>query len=281
MAIGKGGFGMIKAIYPIIGNSRTLPFYLTGVGKNSPEYNVKRENGLVSHQFLFTSGGKGILTVGGRSYIQTEGSLFYLSPSVPHEYRPEKDEWETCWAVFRGEHLSELMRIMGFGDFAVKNGAVNDRIVRIFEQLYAAAGDSVYGAQRCSLLVYEYILAVSEQLLSGHENTVSEQLSGAVSYIDKHLSDDITLECLAEISGVSLQHFCRLFKAALGMRPMEYIARKRVAKAKLMLCNSGEPIAEIGEKCGYRDPAYFGLVFRKYEGISPSEYRRLGGSIRY
>ena len=91
----------------------------------------------------------------------------------------------------------------------------------------------------------------------------------AVLWIDNHLSEDITLEQLAQTAGVSLQHFCRLFRARTGMRPMEFIARKRISHAKALLENSEMIVAEIGRKTGYENPTNFGMVCRKYEGISP------------
>lgn len=268
---------MINAIYPIIGNQSALPVYLTGVGINDPEYHIVRENGLVSHQLHFTAEGRGVLKVGGNSYIQTAGSIFYLSPEIPHEYYPDGESWTTCWTVFRGEYLSPQMRALGFGSYAVKGGCT-EHIRQLFSQLMAAARDPVAGAERCSRLIYEYILAARELLLSEGQPAENTPPARAVSFMEEHYPEDITLEQLAALSGVSLQHFCRLFRARTGMRPMEYLARKRISVAKLLLWNTSEPIARIGERCGYPDPAYFGAVFRKYEGISPKEYRALKGS---
>lgn len=269
---------MLNAIYPIIGNQSALPFYLTGIGISDPEYHILRESGLISHQLLFTAEGKGILKVGGYSYIQTEGSVFYLAAGVPHEYYPVNDSWKTCWTVFRGEYLAQQMRVIGLKDFAVKNNACTEGIGQIFSQLMAAAKSSIYGAERCSELMYEYILAMRRALLNDGSEA-DGLLAPSILLMEEHFSDDITLEQLASAAKVSLQHFCRVFKARTGMRPMEYLARKRIAAAKLLLCNTSDPIAAIGEQCGYRDPTYFGTVFRKYEGISPKEYRRLKGSV--
>ena len=76
---------------------------------------------------------------------------------------------------------------------------------------------------------------------------------------------------------MSVQHFCRVFKAKTGMRPMEYLAKKRIAEAKLLLLNTGESIGYIAASVGYSDQNYFGMVFKKYEGITPSEYRKQRG----
>ena len=98
-------------IYPILGKQKCLPFYLSGIGIAEPEYHVKREEGLVSHQFLYTQSGRGNLHVAGGSYTLEKGSLCYLGPGIPHEYYPViEDDWTTCWIVFRGEYLAEMMK---------------------------------------------------------------------------------------------------------------------------------------------------------------------------
>ena len=61
----------------------------------------------------------------------------------------------------------------------------------------------------------------------------------------------------------------------LGIRPLEYLARKRISEAKVLLINTDKSIYEIGKETGYNDANYFGIVFKKYEGISPGEYRKI------
>ena len=112
---------MTQAVYPVIGRQDRLPFYLTGIGISDPEYRVAREKGLVSHQFLFTSSGAGVLTVDDKKYILRAGSVFYIAPAKPHEYHPLAGEWVTNWLVFRGQHAGELMAAMGFQGFAYMN----------------------------------------------------------------------------------------------------------------------------------------------------------------
>lgn len=268
---------MLNVIYPIIGNEVCLPFYVTGAGISEPEFDVRRETGLVSHQFLFTKSGRGVLKVGGESFLQREGSLFYLAPSVPHEYAPENGDWCTCWVVFRGCGLGDTMRSLGFGDFAVRDEAADDEIRQLFSRIMAAARNPLGGGEECSQLMYEFVLCARKALLFP-KSAEGSPLDNALHLIDEQYMNDLTLEQLSVTAGVSLQHFCRIFRARTGMRPMEYLARRRIAEAKVLLCNSQESISAIGARCGYPDPTYFGMVFRKYEGISPSEYRQRKGS---
>lgn len=105
---------MLSAIYPVPASEVRLPFYLLGIGRTSPEFHVKRDKGLTSHQFLYTAKGCGILEVGNRKYKLEKNSFMYLPPELPHEYYPENDEWNTCWMIFRGDFLKGIMNTMGF-----------------------------------------------------------------------------------------------------------------------------------------------------------------------
>lgn len=260
------------AYYPVLSTQTRLPFYLSGAGTSDPEYHVVREKGLVSFQILYTRRGSGILRVDGKELRQTPGSIFFLSPGVPHEYFPEGGCWETAWIVFRGKNLPEEMEELGFGRWHSRDGAELSGCERIFSQILSAVQDPVNGGERCSMLVYEYVLEARRMLLSG--GSPGGGLTGAaVELMEKEFSRDITLEELAGLCGVSLQHFCRVFRAQHGMRPMEYLARRRVSEAKRLLGTTGISVAEISAMVGYSTPTYFGTVFRRYEGISPSEYR--------
>lgn len=269
---------MYNSIYPIIGNQIDLPFYLSGIGISDPEYHVRREDGLVSHQILFVDSGECILEIDGKKFELTAGSLFYITPKVPHEYYPKADKLSTYWVVFRGKYLSELMRVLGFAEAAVKESANIGKLKKLFDMLFSAAADPLWGSEKCSKLLYDYILTARKLFAEVSDKFAESPVESAVIYINEHFSEDITLGELAGVSGISLQHFCRLFKAKMGMRPLDYVARLRISQAKSQLESTKRSIAEIGEMVGYQNPTYFGMVFRKYEGVSPSEYRKYKGS---
>ena len=269
---------MFRSIYPVIGSSAELPFYLTGAGIAEPEYHCRRDSGLVSHQFLFTVSGEGILTVGGQLYPQKPNGIFYLPPGVPHEYRPAETEWTTHWLVFRGDNAAPIMEKLGFTGFLNRADADLTECESIFDRLLAAAGEPLSGAERCSLLIYEFILAARTAMTErgGDLRAAGRVIHNAVKYMETHYMEDIPLERLASMSGVSLQHFCRVFRSRMGMRPMEYLARRRIAEAKNLLGGTDMSVRDIAAAVGYPDQTYFGMVFKKYEGITPTDYRRGG-----
>lgn len=263
---------MQNSIYPVLAAQTRLPFYLSGAGISDPEYRVSRPSGLVSCQILFTRNGSGVLKVDGREIAQNPGSIFFLTPGVPHEYYPMSADWQTAWVVFRGAHMREMMAEMGFGAWQECSGADLSGCERIFSRIMSAAADPLSGGERCSLLVYEYILELMS-VFSG--KTRGGLTDPALRYMDENISRDITLEELAGLCGVSLQHFCRVFRRLHGMRPMEYLALRRVSEAKRLLSSTEYSVSDIARMTGYSTPTYFGTVFRRYEGVSPSEWRRI------
>lgn len=266
---------MQDAIYPVIGNQRCFPFYLTGVGISSPENHIIRSHGLYSHQILFTREGEGQIYVDNQSLRLKEGCVFYIMPGIPHEYYPVDGNWTTCWVVFQGNNLRHLMQDLEFPSFICRKAADIQPIKRVFENIYASAGNPIRGNEKCSLLIYEYIMAVRRALLFDTDNTCPNSVIDAgLIFMNEHYDRDISLGELASLCHISPQHFCRVFRLETGMRPMEYLTQKRMLEAKVLLCNTNQSIAEIGRQTGYEDPAYFGMVFKKHEGISPSQYRK-------
>ena len=107
----------------------------------------------------------------------------------------------------------------------------------------------------------------------------SDSVSGkAIKYIREHFSEEISLEEVSQAVNISPFYFSRLFKHETGKNFIEFLNDTRMQKAKEYLVDPMYSIKEICHKCGYSDPNYFSRIFRKYEGISPSEWRSKTGT---
>ena len=96
----------------------------------------------------------------------------------------------------------------------------------------------------------------------------------ALKYINLHYADaDISLDSVAEAINISANYLSALFSNKVGLSFVEYITKKRMAKAKQLLRNTGKKSGEIAAETGYKDPRYFSFVFKKYQGCTPSQYR--------
>jgi len=108
------------------------------------------------------------------------------------------------------------------------------------------------------------------------------RLMPALSFIEEHLAEPIRLCDLAVRMSLAPVYFSNLFSGAMGVAPIQYLNRRRIARSKELLLISPLSIKEIAAKTGFEDPLYFSRVFQKQEGMSPFHYRQTGfrGSAR-
>lgn len=101
------------------------------------------------------------------------------------------------------------------------------------------------------------------------------RITKAVRYIHKHISEEIELEKLAELSCLSKDHFIRLFKKGMGITPLQYVNQKKIEKAQLLLLTEELAVKEIAFRLAFEDYSYFNRLFKKITSMTPQEYRRL------
>jgi AraC family transcriptional regulator len=93
-------------------------------------------------------------------------------------------------------------------------------------------------------------------------------------YLRAHFAEDVSLDALAALAGLSPFHFARMFKVATGLPPHAYQRRCRAEKAQVLLRQTDLPITEIAFAVGYETPQAFARMFRAEIGASPSDWRR-------
>jgi AraC family transcriptional regulator len=100
-----------------------------------------------------------------------------------------------------------------------------------------------------------------------------EDMARCRTYIEEHLSEEISIRALAERTGYSFYHFCHVFRSCNGMSPGEYIRQKRLSQAALAL-SCGRPVTEVAMDFGYGTHSGFTRAFSRRFGITPSEYKK-------
>jgi AraC-like DNA-binding protein len=94
-------------------------------------------------------------------------------------------------------------------------------------------------------------------------------------YIDQNLHNKITLADLANQACLSADYFSSVFNEIMGIRPMEYVIKKRIERAQMLLLTTNLTISQIAEKVGISNNSYFSTLFKKYSRQTPEAYQKL------
>ncbi|MCK9284700.1 MAG: AraC family transcriptional regulator [Rhodocyclaceae bacterium] len=107
-----------------------------------------------------------------------------------------------------------------------------------------------------------------------HRNTSGRRLDAMLDFIDSQLSEPLSLTDLADKVGVSRAHFARRFRTLTGTSPHRYLTMRRIEKAKQLLGETTDSLAQIALEVGFSNQSHFTQVFHATTGITPSQYRR-------
>ncbi len=265
-------------VYPYIEQVKDLPVFLTGIGGTEYQGHIKRAEGYCWHQILYSSKGCGTLKYGDTTVQLTDDCFFFLPANVPHEYYPNGEKWDVRWVVFDGYACDHIFNELGLTMPVVVTPDDSIRMLKLFDKMFVALrSDKVYGNYTCSGLVYQYImefhrLASDKSVVGGADR--SDILMPALNYIDEHFMEDFPVSELANVAGITQQYLCKVFRQTMNIRPNEYITRRRLQESIRLLLESDAPLSEIAVKSGFSDAGYFGTVFKRYNGMTPQEYRK-------
>lgn len=265
-------------IYPYTEQVKKLPVYVTGIGGTELQGHIKRASEGCWDQILFCVGGSGCLKFDNETVSISSGDIFFMPRGKAHEYFPCEKKWDVRWLVFDGLGIEDLKNELGLTKPIVVKSEDLSSLQNLFDRMFITLkADRVYGNYLCSGLVYQFIMEFHRMVLSvPNANVKNEILIPVLNYIEDNFRKDFSVSELAAVSGVSQQYMGRLFKQTMNISPEKYIICRRIGESKQLLLETDKSIAEISKMCGFSGSGYFSTVFRRSEGVSPSEYRKNG-----
>ncbi|MBW5445180.1 helix-turn-helix domain-containing protein [Cohnella sp. CFH 77786] len=228
------------------------------------------------------------------SFIK-KGNVFVINGETPHGYKDPHD-FKICNIMYRPEMLRsagpDLRTCNGYQALFVLepfyrninsyNSKLNLPIpnLEFVSSLISAMIDEYHGRLKGyqTMLIsrfMELVVYLSRQYDSQEKGMHSNMmhLANAISYIEDHYLEPITLEEIAAISDISVRHLNRIFQSYYQTTPIAYLQRLRLERACTMLKQTKRTIMEISYECGFNDSNYFTRQFTKAYGLSPKAYR--------
>jgi AraC family transcriptional regulator len=136
-----------------------------------------------------------------------------------------------------------------------------------------SSGGRLYGESLTTALTATLFTRRNAQMQRGN-GLAPWQLRRAMEYLEEHMTQDISLEEMAKLVGLSQSQFARSFKTSTGMPPYKWSLDARIKRAQELLLRCSEPIAGIALQTGFADQSHFTKTFRRATGATPKDWQR-------
>lgn len=258
-----------------------LPVYLCTVG-HTHQKPMEYPNGSPHYHWLHTVTGAGMVQFQGEERTLNPGQGFLMYPQMPCRYWPITEPWEVMWLTFNGKTVGDFLRAWGLSPGFIDLVDLPYINTKLSDLLTLAPGHREFASAIQSSLLYAFLVDLGWQASKDkHITHQRKKLKPVLRFIETNYRDPLSVEDLARQCGVTPQHLSRMFRSVFGVTPMGYLTTYRISKAKeFLLADPHLTVAEVAEAVGFASLSYFSTVFRRYEKMTPTEFRRLSRGIK-
>ena len=171
----------------------------------------------------------------------------------------------TCHDEFDYARTAVRLNCMEYVLKPIRYQKLTEILLRAQERVEKRRGD-----EQMAQLGHRYIDSLAQEARGDTVNAMET----AVSYIEEHLSEDLSVRDLAGVCFVSADHLTRLFKKNTGMTVSEYIQDKRFRLAGELLSRGDLSVSMVSNAVGFGNYSYFTEQFKKYYGMTPRDYQK-------
>lgn len=254
-----------------------------GYYRNHPEHNVSREAGAMNNfNVHYVASGKGFVELDGVVHELRAGEAVLYFPLQKQRYYSSKEEpWDIRWFHFYGGNgLHEYL----LDQELHKSQLWTLRQPSAWEQaheelLNEAETHRMLHPVRLSMLTYTVLTIFVEQAVALNRSkglTPGDRIMELLPLMQQEAVKPFILEEWSDRLGVTPYYFCKLFRGATRMTPMDFITRCRLQASKQWLLERLDAnIGQIAQEAGYPSVSYFNKRFMEHEGMTPTAYRKL------
>lgn len=225
--------------------------------------------------FHYVLNGHGSLTINDQVYSIGPKQGFLIPDEVLAYYEADKeDPWNYVWIHVDGPKANEAFFLAGISKAQpiFIPSCDTDKFEQLFSELFENHDNEFYCIGK-TYEILDFILTHSTNKIQATTNLQLEYVQKVIKYVQLKYNEQITVESVAAILGLNRSYLTRLFKDATGRTIQDYILTCRMKEAKRYLSSQKNSIQYIAYAVGYNDTFTFSKAFKRYCGVSPSEFR--------
>ena len=240
-----------------------------------------RPRGRLDYQLLYVVSGKAHFYFDDAERIVTAGHMVLFQPRQEQHYEYfGTDKTEVYWVHFTGSNVKNILRRYDVPlDTPVFYSGTSVIYAYLFKEMINELQTCRTGYEELLTMYLQQILILVQRIRLERRPSVNthiqEEMEYARCYFNEHYNEQINIEEYAESRNMSVSWFQRNFKQIANCSPMQYLLTIRMNNAASLLESTDYSMAEISAIVGYDNPLYFSRLFKKQNGVSPSEYRKL------
>lgn len=238
-----------------------------------PHYHIKPR--IAPYYYLLcVVDGEGSFIQNGQQYQLKKNDIYCLLPQVAHEYFTSAQlPLHLVYIAFDGTYAPAMLEKIGLTSATPHvNNRVTPEVLAQFQQLF----DEHASDLKRTALMYQLFdqLAINNRV-NEQQLPLSPQLwlRDGKRFLETHYADLISIESVAKHVGIERTHFSKRFQSAYRISPIAYLQQIRMQKAMLLLKQTNYKMSEIAHSVGYSDLPTFSKAFKKWNGLSPIQYR--------
>lgn len=253
-----------------------LLYYPISVGyfDCKPSYGVQR-NVFSSYLLIVMLTGTLVYQTRKNQGVVRAGQALLIDCNAPHFYAAQGN-CSFTFVHFAGAQSQELYEeIERVAGNMVPLTTPNTLHEIIGQMLSSLQEDQRLNEAEASAMIYAMLMKLLEECgASGTGGSGNPVIDRAITYIQAHLMEKLSVEEIAASAGYSASYFSHLFASETGMSPYQFVMKSRVEQAQQLLKTTRLAVQEIAFQCGFNSAANFCYTFRRLTGISPHEYRK-------
>lgn len=271
-----------RSMYTASGFAKENLLYLQEIGVSQAQQpHVSTRKDLPSYLFFIVTKGSGTLTYQNKTYQLSKGDCVFIDCRRTYSHRSSDDLWELRWIHFFGSNMDGIYeKFLESGEDPIFRSNNMEVFLQLWKQIFYRVNPTTLTAE---MEIYSNLATLVSVLLREHENmnAVSysehsdQNLQDIKNYLDKHYTDKITLDFLSSQFFINKFYLTRIFKEKFGKSIIDYLLHLRITRAKELLRFTDLSIDEISCECGMNDANYFSRVFKKIEGTTPGQFRKM------